>query len=96
MSRFVPIPNLPDVYRADLAQLADQLSAVVVEMRPELAVSIWRELPCGREIVRTATFDGESRSATARVENVARRPLQVIIDRLADLILTVAAPTECP
>ena len=62
----------------------------------ELAVPIWMELPGGREIGRTVTFDGESRSATARVENVAARPLQVIIDRRGDLLLTVVALTERP
>ncbi len=62
----------------------------------ELAVPIWMELPGGREIVRTATFDGESRSATARVENVATRPLQVVIDRRGDLLVTVAALAERP
>ena len=100
MSRFVPIPQRSECLRCSsvaVAQLADPLSVAagclggVRTGGPALDVGLG-----GCEIVRTGVFDGESRSATARVATVATRPLQVIIDRRGDLLLRVAALTERP
>ena len=101
MSRFVPIPELSG--RQPYLACGHFLAAMQrTQVQPaawavyELAVPMWMELPGGREIGRTAYFDGELRTATALVENVATRPLQVIIDRRGELLLTVATLTERP
>ena len=48
-----------------------------------------------RSFARLISMENRDRQRT-RVENVATRPLQVIIDRRGELLLTVATLTERP